>query len=394
MESDETPVKIKPLRADIVICLDVSTSMAGCLEQLKAHLATVVAEFERPPEPSDDEEPLSALYRVRLVPFRRGEDPGAPFIANDLPFCTSSAEFQQQLSDPRSDAEGPDGDVEPALDALLAAVTRSEWRPKEEALRLALLFTDAPPFPALHPATAGDGPDDVSEVLQVLKTSAVEAILLARRAPEFESIYAAVEKRAPAVVAQFPLFATEDEAHAFFAMDSQAARTRFAKGLDALIHYRLATRAEVDSDDEDDSVPDDAAVKSPPPSPRWFRLRAATGEEITIKASGGEEERRLDRSRAKALLDELADDDGNLFHLYLNKDGTPILEFRFADASGWTVRIPGSSHNGMLLNDVRLAEEQAVADGDRLVLFSEKQGDALPGLELTVVFPPVTWPGD
>lgn len=135
------------------------------------------------------------------------------------------------------------------------------------------------------------------------------------------------------------------------------------------------------------AVSGEGAAGAPVPAP-WFRLRAlATGEQVTIKSAGGDEERRLDRPRAKALLSELADPDGNLFHRYLNADGTPILEFEFVDAVGWTARVPAASRNRILLNGTILDAERSVSNGDTLALFSAKAGGAVEGCDFVVEFP-------
>jgi len=232
---DQTPqLKIKGI-PDIVLCVDATASMGGCLEQLKAHLGTFIAELEKPREVQPNVLTRVSDWRLRLLPFRDILHNKVGMV-NDFPFCTTAAEFQRHLADPRSAAatEGSGGLEESALDALYLAVRTSEWRPEKDAHRFVILFTDAATHPEMHPSTAGSGPYDVGEVIQSIRTYKIKPILFAPKASEYEAIYAAVRKDRGDIVTKFSLFPSRNEAVAFFAMNTDAARAHFAEVLNEL----------------------------------------------------------------------------------------------------------------------------------------------------------------
>ena len=236
--SQEAPVKLKGI-PDIVICLDVTGSMGPCLEQLKAHLGTFIAELEAPREVQGGAQVKVSDWRLRLVPYRDLEEPADvafPGLIDDFPFCTTTAEFQSQLSDPRCKANKGGKEPESALDAIYSAVKNSPWRPEKEAHRFVILFTDATTLPTMHASTTKGGPADVEEVIQAIKTAKIKPILFAPTAPEYAAIYDGVKanKTRGGIAEKFPLYGTREDAVAFFKMDTDAARAQFAKVLDDL----------------------------------------------------------------------------------------------------------------------------------------------------------------
>jgi hypothetical protein len=118
----------------------------------------------------------------------------------------------------------------------------------------------------------------------------------------------------------------------------------------------------------------------------WFRLRSqATMEVMTVQASAPLSERSLTRSLAKSLFERVADESGNSFYKYLNKDGVPILEFEFVSGKGWRTRVPGESRNSFILNGKRLSPTwEPIKIEDRLVLFSKEADKPLADMEFIV----------
>jgi hypothetical protein len=117
----------------------------------------------------------------------------------------------------------------------------------------------------------------------------------------------------------------------------------------------------------------------------WFRLASPNDELVTLKATGDPNDRILDREKAKRLMPDTADGDGNPLYKYFNTDGVPLLDFRFDPASGWSVRVPEGNRNSMELGGNRLdADWRPIRIGDQLTLFHQAQALALPELTLTI----------
>lgn len=245
MEQDQKK-KIKGI-PDIVICLDVTGSMGECLEQLKSHLGEFIAELEKPLDVQDGLVGQVTDWRIRLLPFRDLDaDAGdgiCPAMVDDLPFCTTAAEFASQLEDSRCKASGGGDEPESALDAIHRAAKKTEWRPSTEAHRFVILFTDATTKPTLHASTAQGGPTDVQEVKQALQTEFIKLVLFAPKTPEFEQLYANPSRAQ--IAKDYPLFETRADAVKFFKMEGEEAKDRFAK-----ILFSLARTITVESSEE------------------------------------------------------------------------------------------------------------------------------------------------
>ena len=203
--------------------------MGDCLEPLKERLGSIVGEHAQMID--DSRLLLQNVWRVRLLPFRviGRDDVG---LVEDFPFCATMVDFRGQLGDSRCTAGGGGEGPRSALDALFSAVIRSEWRPETEAHRFVILFTDAQPCSTLHPVTADGGPDDVSEVRQVIRIRRAHPVFLAPRSPELEAIYGSYPSGRRADASKtFPLFATAQDARDYFMMDTREKRDHFARGL-------------------------------------------------------------------------------------------------------------------------------------------------------------------
>ena len=124
-----------------------------------------------------------------------------------------------------------------------------------------------------------------------------------------------------------------------------------------------------------------------PAAPAWFRLVSnATGEAVTIKASGDPQDLRLDRNRVKVLMEDSADEAGNPLYKYFNNDEVPMLEFERSGSGAWAVRSPDASRNTMRMEGVTLdGHWRPVKAGDQLTLFSRSQNREFPELSFLIM---------
>ncbi|MBP7124746.1 hypothetical protein KBD49_00075 [Myxococcota bacterium] len=131
-----------------------------------------------------------------------------------------------------------------------------------------------------------------------------------------------------------------------------------------------------------------AAVTPVASGGRWMRLRGPSSAlTVTLKADDTEADLRLTRDKARRLLADLADEDGNPFYKYIHPD-VPLAEFRHAPGEGWSVRVPEGSANGLLLDGDRVGTGwTALRSGQRLVLFGTRRGRAVEDLSLGVEIP-------
>jgi hypothetical protein len=198
---------------DIVVCLDVTGSMAPCIEKLKTHIGRMVHELERGAAIEEYQRVIVSDWRIRILGFRDLRFTQHPAMIEDHPFVTTILDVLAQLADPWLRAIGGGGDgPESSLDALYRAASRSAWRRKEDAGRYVLLFTDAFPISRLHPSTVGQGPDDLKWLVQTLKYNKVRPILFAPRKHEYEVI----SEISPVLRGASRLFATPVETRKFF----------------------------------------------------------------------------------------------------------------------------------------------------------------------------------
>jgi hypothetical protein len=126
----------------------------------------------------------------------------------------------------------------------------------------------------------------------------------------------------------------------------------------------------------------------------WFRLVGeGTDDLLTVKKSDPAT-MRLTRTDAKAIFLTLADESGNPFRKYFNKDQTPGMEFRHvADSDSWQVRVPEGANNTFVHvyldggKEVRVEIGKEFVDlrAGKLLLFSRKNGAVVNGCTLVVV---------
>jgi hypothetical protein len=138
-EPIQRAARIKP-EADVVFCIDVTGSMAPCIEAVRQHVNVFVDALD------------SVDYRLRLIAYRDLHDPtekGPEWFRGE--FTNSAAQFRQHLADQEATGGGERRTGESTLDALFEAV-HSSWR-GHQCHKTIILFTDDASHPTLHPTT-------------------------------------------------------------------------------------------------------------------------------------------------------------------------------------------------------------------------------------------------
>jgi len=213
-------------KADFVICLDVTGSMAGCIRELGAKMSAFVDALEKPVENEAVHFSLKD-WRGRFLPYRDLNTDGAEAMIESLPFVNSASALRKQLEDlpKKAGADGPTpawgGGDEPesTLDAIYRAARKSDWRPKEgvdKTNRFIIVFTDATTNPVLHPdSVGGEGlPNDLVEVRTALAKEKVKLILFGPPCDAYRSL---VEAQRPEIVQKASrIFLSREEALTFF----------------------------------------------------------------------------------------------------------------------------------------------------------------------------------
>jgi hypothetical protein len=132
-------------QADVVFCIDVTASMASCIQAVRDHADVFVNALK------------GVDYRLRLIAYRDLHDPTEKGPAWLIGSFTNSLEtFRTALSSQRAEGGGESRTGESTLDALQYAV-HSEWR-KRQCHKTIIVFTDDIPHPTLHPSTPHVGP--------------------------------------------------------------------------------------------------------------------------------------------------------------------------------------------------------------------------------------------
>jgi hypothetical protein len=162
--ADKQRPKIKG-KADVVFVIDVTGSMTGCLENLKANLVELSKGVE---EIARKEYKVAAPeIRYNVIGFRDLEkdvdDPA--LVIRDKGFTADLAEIEAFFAKSEMQAAGGDDDPESALDALYTALTALAW---EKPARVLVLFTDAFTKPTLHPKTVKGQTFDEKRSLDVV----------------------------------------------------------------------------------------------------------------------------------------------------------------------------------------------------------------------------------
>jgi hypothetical protein len=176
--------------ADIVFMVDVSGSMASCIDALRTNIETFVDSLSKG---EGNNAPPVRDWRGKVVGYRdveAAQSEGIPWIV-DNPFVRDASSLKQQLAELR--AEGG-GDVpESLLDALFKIASTealpkgaqtedpSKWRYRSDAARVVIVFTDAPFKETMSIQEAKGGSlQDVANLIMANR------IILSLFAPNFE----------------------------------------------------------------------------------------------------------------------------------------------------------------------------------------------------------------
>jgi hypothetical protein len=175
--------KVKGI-ADIVFLLDATGSMSTCITKLKDNIGVFVDSLTGK-DPNSKQ--FLKEFRAKVVGYRDFSDRDAPPFV-DAPFVSTAAELRAQLAGLH--AEGGGDEPESLLEALYRVAAMGEtakgaplqadcWRPRDEALRAVIVFTDARfKVPPVEPAGA-----TLKDVVLHLKG---KKVLLQVFAPEFQ----------------------------------------------------------------------------------------------------------------------------------------------------------------------------------------------------------------
>jgi hypothetical protein len=186
----ETPKKAS-IRgvADIVFLIDATGSMMPCIRAVRE----CVLGFVEGLEPGSGSDPLVRDWRVRVVGYRDRPDSEDDWI-EEGPFVRSAELLREQLA--RLEAKGGGGEPESLLDALyylarlppedpLSPRGHTAWRPRREAHRFIVVFTDATFHPTFrNPAAVG--PSSLMQFEDVADSVEEAGIWLHIFAPDFD----------------------------------------------------------------------------------------------------------------------------------------------------------------------------------------------------------------
>ena len=138
--------------ADIVFMLDITGSMAPCIDALRANIETFIDSLSKG---EANNAPPIRDWRAKVVGYRdveSAQSEGIPWFV-DAPFVRDAGELKAQLSQLR--AEGGGDEPESLLDALFKiasmeaspkgaqAIDADKWRYRSDAARVVIVFTDA-----------------------------------------------------------------------------------------------------------------------------------------------------------------------------------------------------------------------------------------------------------
>ena len=176
--------------ADIVFVIDVSGSMAPCIDALRSNIEAFVDSLSR--GDANNAAPVKD-WRAKVVGYRDLESSvaeGLPWIV-DSPFVRDAAALRSQLG--ALTAIGGGDEPESLLDALYTIATMeatpkgaqsedpAKWRYRSEAARVVVVFTDASFKETMQiPQAKGGSLQDVANVVMANR------IILSLFAPNFE----------------------------------------------------------------------------------------------------------------------------------------------------------------------------------------------------------------
>jgi hypothetical protein len=176
--------------ADIVFVVDVSGSMAPCIDALRQNIEAFVESLSR--GDANNAAPVKD-WRAKVVGYRdfdSAESEGLPWIV-DNSFVRDTAELKGQLA--ALDANGGGDEPESLLDTLYKVATMeaspkgaqtveaTKWRYRSDAARVVVVFTDASFKETMSiPEAKGGSLQDVANVVMANR------IILSVFAPNFE----------------------------------------------------------------------------------------------------------------------------------------------------------------------------------------------------------------
>jgi hypothetical protein len=176
--------------ADIVFVVDVSGSMAPCIDALRRNIEAFVDSLSR--GDANNAAPVKD-WRAKVVGYRdydAAEGEGLPWLI-DNPFVRDAEALKAQLA--RLEAAGGGDEPESLLDALFTVASMDalpkgaqtiepgKWRYRSDAARVIVVFTDASFKETMSvPAARGGSLQDVANVVMANR------IILSLFAPNFE----------------------------------------------------------------------------------------------------------------------------------------------------------------------------------------------------------------
>ena len=176
--------------ADLVFLVDVSGSMAACIDALRRNIEVFIDSLSR--GDANNAAPVRD-WRGKVVGYRdidTADTDGLPWIA-DNPFVRDASALKAQLSDLQ--AAGGGDEPESLLDALYKVASMeatpkgsqgedpAKWRYRSDAARVVIVFTDASFKESMSlPEAKGGSLQDVANVVMANR------IILSLFAPNFE----------------------------------------------------------------------------------------------------------------------------------------------------------------------------------------------------------------
>lgn len=190
------------VKADIVFCVDCTSSMQPCIDAVARGLESFVKQLQTA---------ARVGYRLRLIGFRDVHDPGN--VPWDIrPFTDSADEFRGWLTQVRAHCNQTHRGAESSLDALFYAL-RSEWRP--EAHHSVVLLTDDNAHPKLHPTTYSLPDNGIERVIQDMQELRHFLLfVVAPKYPPYEQIERAVRFADRKVIAKWVPTSEADPSYA------------------------------------------------------------------------------------------------------------------------------------------------------------------------------------
>ncbi len=163
---------------DIVFLIDITGSMQVCIDAVKSNLQTFVTSLTSDDGGPNSPGPIVKDFRIRIVGYRDVDADGDRWFV-DHPFTAEVSVASKQIAG--LVADGGDDIPESLLDALHRVCTTpatesgsaadpGKWRHRRDALRVVVVFTDAPFHPIMaYPGGQGGGVADVANAAMANK---------------------------------------------------------------------------------------------------------------------------------------------------------------------------------------------------------------------------------